>query len=654
MKIRKRRLSSLLAVVLVVSSLAPSGMMVSSAAEADSAYQEEATESNAVKKNMKAKTLESRSKIESGTCGKNLTWELKDGVLTINGTGEMECLDFDQFYSWHDNRDEIKSIVISEGVTSIEYCAFSSFSNLTSVEIPTSVTNIEEKAFCECDSLTSVEIPTSVTNIGPYAFFSCDSLTSVKIPIGVTSMGEAAFASCNNLTSVEIPSSITSIVVGIFQDCSNLTSVKIPTSVTIIEGVAFDACTALSDVYYEGSENNWANITIKSGNEPLINATIHYNSTIPDQGTDSGNVSINVGSLGDAVLYVPYSAFLKLDNIPEGSQPTFRISDGTLPEGLELNESTGEVSGMPTKAGEFKITIEAVFSESQDVSVSAEATIKVKENTDVNIDNSSDEGYEVLQYVGDKTEQGYVMTQYTDQTFVSSGDFGEFIALWLNGQKLIEDEDYTKEEGSTRITIRSQTFKTKTRPGSNTLSAAFKNKKNQLKRTSQNFIVDVPKKDDTGTSAGNGSGSSNNGSSSSSSSRKSRHRTDGRVAVDKTDINLYNDDSWVKDEIGWRCKMPDGNWITNTWFRLPYQGTVEWYYFNEQGYMATGLFEKNGLLYYLNPISDGTQGKMITGWEMIDGKWYYFKEIDDGTRGAMMSDVWIGEYYINSQGVWEE
>ena len=59
-------------------------------------------------------------------------------------------------------------------------------------------------------------------------------------------------------------------------------------------------------------------------------------------------------------------------------------------------------------------------------------------------------------------------------------------------------------------------------------------------------------------------------------------------------------------------------------------------------------------MYYLNPISDGTQGKMITGWKMIDGKWYYFKEIDDGTMGAMMSDIWIGEYYVNSQGIWEE
>lgn len=56
----------------------------------------------------------------------------------------------------------------------------------------------------------------------------------------------------------------------------------------------------------------------------------------------------------------------------------------------------------------------------------------------------------------------------------------------------------------------------------------------------------------------------------------------------------------------------------------------------------------------MNPISDGTQGKMITGWKMIDGKWYYFKEIDDGTMGAMMSDIWIGEYYVNFQGIWEE
>lgn len=58
--------------------------------------------------------------------------------------------------------------------------------------------------------------------------------------------------------------------------------------------------------------------------------------------------------------------------------------------------------------------------------------------------------------------------------------------------------------------------------------------------------------------------------------------------------------------------------------------------------------------YYLNPVSDGTKGRMLTGWKQIDGKWYYLNEISDGTKGAMMTDTWIGDYYVNPDGIWEE
>ncbi|MFR3765037.1 MAG: hypothetical protein ACLTXS_18365 [[Clostridium] symbiosum] len=57
---------------------------------------------------------------------------------------------------------------------------------------------------------------------------------------------------------------------------------------------------------------------------------------------------------------------------------------------------------------------------------------------------------------------------------------------------------------------------------------------------------------------------------------------------------------------------------------------------------------------FLNPISDGTKGRMLTDWQFINGKWYYFNEISDGTKGASMTNVWIGEYYVNTEGVWEE
>ncbi len=113
--------------------------------------------------------------------------------------------------------------------------------------------------------------------------------------------------------------------------------------------------------------------------------------------------------------------------------------------------------------------------------------------------------------------------------------------------------------------------------------------------------------------------------------------------------------------IGW--KLIDGNWcyfkedgvlVTNTWYQLLYKETNEWYYFNEKGYMVTGWLKEGENWYYLNPQSDGTQGKMYTGWQLIDEKWYYFNEVSDGKKGTLMADTWIGDYYVDENGVWIE
>lgn len=58
----------------------------------------------------------------SGTCGKNggnLTWTLTDGVLTIEGSGEMADYDYLDEAPWYEARDTITEIIIKDGVTSI-------------------------------------------------------------------------------------------------------------------------------------------------------------------------------------------------------------------------------------------------------------------------------------------------------------------------------------------------------------------------------------------------------------------------------------------------------------------------------------------------------------------------------------------------------
>ena len=191
--------------------------------------------------------------VDSGTCGaagSNLRWKLSDaGVLTISGTGAME--DYDLWPNqapWIYYTYPIKSVIISDGVTSIGSSAFDGCTALESVVIPEGVTSIGSSAFDGCTALTSVVIPEGVTSIGSAAFSGCAALESVVIPEGVTSIGDRAFDGCTALTSVVIPEGVTSIGSSAFSGCAALESVVIPEGVTSIGDRAFSGCDALTSV----------------------------------------------------------------------------------------------------------------------------------------------------------------------------------------------------------------------------------------------------------------------------------------------------------------------------------------------------------------------------------------------------------------------
>ena len=179
------------------------------------------------------------------------------------------------------------------------------YGDSSTVIIPDTVTSIGHDAFHDCTELTSVTIPNSVTSIGSSAFQGCTGLTSVTIPSSVTELGLGAFSGCTSLTAVTIPDSLTSISQGAFSSCTGLTSVTIPSSVTQIWMGAFGFSTNLKDVYYTGSQEQWEKIEIWFSNDPLENATIHYNS-VGSASSVSPNIFTDVKSsdyFADAVLW---------------------------------------------------------------------------------------------------------------------------------------------------------------------------------------------------------------------------------------------------------------------------------------------------------------------------------------------------------------
>ena len=182
--------------------------------------------------------------------------------------------------------------------------------------ISDSVTSIAGYAFCGCTSLTSINIPDSVTNIGYAAFCDCTNLTSINIPDSVTSYDLFLFDGCASLTSITIPDSFTVIAMSTFGGCTSLTSITIPDSIFLISDLAFNGCDSLTDVYYSGTEEEWNEVIIRPNNEPLENATIHFESS--GSSTVSGDInSDGKFSVADALALESYLLGNKNANVKD-------------------------------------------------------------------------------------------------------------------------------------------------------------------------------------------------------------------------------------------------------------------------------------------------------------------------------------------------
>jgi hypothetical protein len=78
------------------------------------------------------------------------------------------------------------------------------------------VTEIGQGAFYECSSLNSLVISNGLTTIQSAVFNGCRSLKSVVIPDSVKNVEAQAFGNCDSLVSITIPGSVSSMINEIF------------------------------------------------------------------------------------------------------------------------------------------------------------------------------------------------------------------------------------------------------------------------------------------------------------------------------------------------------------------------------------------------------------------------------------------------------
>lgn len=220
--------------------------------------------------------------------------------------------------------EDLKKVIIPEGIISIGKGAFYGCNNLIFIGIPNSIKRIEEDTFAFCGSLKSIYIPKSVVHIEKNAFNNTNNLeyisvdlenpmynstdncnaiietasnrmivgcnntvipNSVKIiefgtfsnrniellhiPLTIEEF-DTTFSFCTKLKEMKLPECLTIIQSHMFYYCLNLSNITIPKTVKEIDDWAFAACTNLKNIYFNGSEDDWNNIKIGCGNERLI------------------------------------------------------------------------------------------------------------------------------------------------------------------------------------------------------------------------------------------------------------------------------------------------------------------------------------------------------------------------------------------------
>ncbi|MBQ5912064.1 MAG: leucine-rich repeat domain-containing protein [Bacteroidaceae bacterium] len=128
------------------------------------------------------------------------------------------------------NCRSLKSVTIGNGVKSIGTEAFHYSDRLTAVYISDieAWCNIKFEGgagnplssahhlYLNGEEVKDLIIPDGLESINDYIFYGCSGLTSVTIPNSVTNLGRSAFSGCSGLTSVTIPNSVTSIGDGAF------------------------------------------------------------------------------------------------------------------------------------------------------------------------------------------------------------------------------------------------------------------------------------------------------------------------------------------------------------------------------------------------------------------------------------------------------
>lgn len=192
-----------------------------------------------------------------GTCGTNATWEYTASTqtLTIKGTGATK--DYNAILSkapWESYKPNIVNLVVEEGITEIGQYNFFNCVALKNVKLPStiktlagfgtiSLTSDTQSArygcFQECTALESIVLPEGLETIENCAFFGCTALKKIVFPNSLKKLAYGAFCDCSALTSVTFGSGLTEVGSYCFTRCTSLKTINWGDNMTSVSDYCF-------------------------------------------------------------------------------------------------------------------------------------------------------------------------------------------------------------------------------------------------------------------------------------------------------------------------------------------------------------------------------------------------------------------------------
>lgn len=361
----------------------------------------------------------------------------EDGIQYTAGTDGIQITG----YTGTAERLVIPDSIDGERVTSIGDNAFRFNTTLTGITLPSGLRMIWNFAFSGCSNLADIEFPENMPGMMSNAFEGTQWLEdqylsngkmaiinnvvigadesisgNVTLPSGVKNIAVGAFANCTKLTGITLSPGMTGIASDVFVSCRGLTSITLPVEITFIAVSAFANCEQLKDVYYGGSESQWKEIEILSGNDCLTSARIHYNSTgigDPNAGGSGGTVQKKVQTITAADITETYGAkaFFLGASSSVGAELSYTVSDSKV--------ATVDGSGKVTIKG-CGITDILIIAAETDAYSKAQKMIRLTvkpQKISVTSVKSKKKKTATVKWKRDKQASGYLVECATDKKF---------------------------------------------------------------------------------------------------------------------------------------------------------------------------------------------------------------------------------------------